>query len=275
MTLVLTEISRFGIAMAADSSVISDIPLPNDEVVTRVLTGVKKLQIIPKIQAGISIWGEGEIKVDDKTYPTDIWLEYFIKEREDDYTSLHDFAVLLQDELRTCIPPIDVNNLQEEYGTIGFHLAGFVNWQEQMTPTFYHIHNGRSQVLESRGIINYDPSIINANYDLPPDIARERLNYVDRPPIWRNGDYQIYAAMFGAIVDLFRNLKINYEINMPYTVSLDDRAKWLRFQIRIMAELFDEFRDINHPSYSVSPIGGDIITLTVSSNGKMKYNGRS
>ncbi len=275
MTLVLTEISRFGIAMAADSAVTSDISLPNGGTETRVLMGVKKLQVIPKIKAGISVWGEGDIKFKDERYPTDSWLKYFIEHRRDDYSSLKDFAVLLQDELRTCISPIDVNNYQEEFGTIGFHLAGFVNWKGQMTPTFYHIHNGRSQVLESRGIRNYDPSIINANYDLPPDIARELLNYVDRPPIWRNGDYQIYAVMFGAIVDLFRNLKANYDINMPYTISLDDRAKWLKFQIGIMTELFDEFRDINHPYYSLSPIGGDIATLTISSNGKMKYNGRS
>lgn len=273
MTLVLTEISRFGIAMAADSAVTSDIPLPNGGADTRVLTGVKKLQVIPKIKAGISVWGEGDIEVKDERYPTDIWLKYFIENRKDDYSSLHDFAVLLQDELRTCISPIDVNNLQEEFGTIGFHLAGFVDWQGKMTPTFYHIHNGRSQVLEKRGSKNYDPSIINANYDLPPDISRKLLNYKDRPPIWRNGDYQIYAGMFGNIVDFFKDLKRYYGINMPYTISLDDRAKWLRFQIRIMAELYDEFRDIN--IYPLSPIGGEIDILTISSNGEIKNNGRS
>lgn len=274
MTLVLTEISKFGIAMAADSAVTCNDPSPTGGTVARVLTGVKKLQVIPKIQAGISVWGQGDIEVEGKSYSTDIWLKDFIENREDDYTTLHDFAVLLQNELRTLIPPIDVNILHEEFGTIGFHLAGFVDWQGQMTPTFYHIHNGRSQVLEKRGI-NIDPSIINANHDLPPDIAGEALKYKDRPPIWRNGDYQIYAAMFGAIVDLFKNLKINYEINMPYTISLDDRAKWLKFQIRIMAELFSEFRDINHPQYSLSSIGGGIDTVTISSNGEMKYSGRS
>jgi hypothetical protein len=94
---------------------------------------------------------------------------------------VHDFVVLLRDELRICISRIDVKNRDEEYGTIGFHLAGFVNWHGQMTPTFYHIHNGRSLVLEKRGI-NIDPSTINANHDLLPEIAREELMYKDRPP---------------------------------------------------------------------------------------------
>lgn len=273
MTLVLTEISKFGIAMAADSAVTCDEPSPSGKTVPRVLTGVKKLQVIRKIQAGISVWGQGDIEVKDKIYFTDIWLTDFIENRKDDYSSLHDFAVLLQEELRTCISPIDVKNHDDEFGTIGFHLAGFVDWQGQMTPTFYHIHNGKSQVLDKRGSKNYDPSIINANYDMPPDIARELLNYKDRPPIWRNGDIQIYAGAFGNIVDFFKDFKRCYGINMPYTVSLDDRAKWLRFQIRMMAELYDEFRDIN--SYPLSSIGGDIDTLTISSNGEMKYSGRS
>ena len=43
MTLVLTEISPFGIAMAADSAVTIT---RND--ITRVLTGVRKLQVIEK-----------------------------------------------------------------------------------------------------------------------------------------------------------------------------------------------------------------------------------
>jgi hypothetical protein len=82
MTLVLTEISKFGIAMAADSAVTCDDPLPNGRVVNRVLTGVKKLQVIPKIHAGISVWGEGDIEFEDKSYPTDIWLEYFIENKK-------------------------------------------------------------------------------------------------------------------------------------------------------------------------------------------------
>jgi hypothetical protein len=43
MTLVLTEVSNFGIAMAADSAVTERIVKPNGNVTYRVLTGVRKL----------------------------------------------------------------------------------------------------------------------------------------------------------------------------------------------------------------------------------------
>ncbi len=57
MTLVLTEISKTGIAMAADSALTKDRPLPGKQVnVPRVYTGAKKLFQIPKLKAGISIW---------------------------------------------------------------------------------------------------------------------------------------------------------------------------------------------------------------------------
>ena len=56
MTLIITELSKFGITMAADTAVTMQI-----SGVTRVLVGVRKLQPIEKLNAGISIWGHGMI----------------------------------------------------------------------------------------------------------------------------------------------------------------------------------------------------------------------
>lgn len=47
MTLVLTELNEHGIAMAADSAVTSQVPLPRGGSTYRVLHGAKKLQPVP------------------------------------------------------------------------------------------------------------------------------------------------------------------------------------------------------------------------------------
>lgn len=53
-------------------------------------------------------------------------------------------------------------------------------------PTFYHIHNGRSQMLEARKVF-VDPKLVNANHDIPPELARELLG--SGAFVIHNGDY--------------------------------------------------------------------------------------
>ena len=252
MTLILTEITRFGIAMSADSAVTRHEPLPGGQYVPKVLLGIKKLQKIPKLQAGVSIWGQGRIN----DVRTDIWLENFIRTREDEYDTIGDFAILLQKELRMHIPDIDVTVPANEWGTIGFHLAGFVEWEGEIIPTFYHIHNGRSQALEERGIM-INPKRINANHDLPPQLARE---LIEQGIVYttHNGDYRIYVELFSFLRDFFRNLATRRRVIIPYSRSLKDRAEWLKFQIKTMADLY------SFSNLPVSVIGGDIATLTIS-----------
>ena len=59
MTLILTEISPWGILMAADSAVTQQIDIDGRPRQQRVLIGVNKLQVIPKLKAGIAVWGQG------------------------------------------------------------------------------------------------------------------------------------------------------------------------------------------------------------------------
>lgn len=260
MTLILTELSRFGIAMAADSAVTFQETLPEGDTIPRVLLGVRKLQPIPKLNAGISVWGLGEIE----EISTDIWLANIIRTKEEEYNSINEFAILLQNELRRHIPDIDVSRPENQLGTIGFHLAGFVEWEEQSTPTFYHIHNGISQDPSRRGISIY-PRKVNASHDLPPQLAREHIDH----GVWyitRNGDYQLYANLFGYLGNFFLGLAEQTEIVIPYSISLEDRAKWLKFQIKMMADLYAF-------SNRGSVIGGDVATLTISSQGIESYDG--
>jgi len=253
MTLILTEISNLGIAMAADSAVTQMIVKPNGSTTYRVLTGVHKLQVIDKLNAGISVWGQGTIN----NTPTDIWLQDFINTQRVNYNSLSDFANLLQNELRRHIQPINVST--DPNGTLGFHLAGFVNYSGAPTPTFYHIHNGQSTALSSRGI-TINPSIINANHDLPPNIAQQLLSPTTTY-ITRNGDFQIYAALFQYLNAFLQNLSQYHNLTIPHIRDLRENAEWLKFQIRTMSELYS-FSNLHLPT-----IGGKIDTLLITPQG--------
>ena len=244
--------------MAADTAVTIKSQLPNGNVAYRVLTGVRKLQLIPKLKAGVSVWGEGTIRVNANTIiDTDLWLADFIDRNSPNYASLNDFASLLETELRQIIPPINI--AQNPLGTIGFHLAGYVDYQGTPTPTFYHIHNGQSQTLASRGIA-INPSIVNANHDLPPQIVIQNLSR-GANLIIRNGDFIIYAQLFNHLTSFLQALASQSGITIPHSRTLRERAEWLEFQIKTMSELY------THSNRHLPTIGGKIDTLLINAAG--------
>src|SRR4051794_39455569 len=87
MTLIITELSEFGIVMVADTALTQYIKLPNGTTHRRILNGIEKLQQIPTLHAGISMWELSTIKTDDGTIPVDIWIRDFIR-RMDRYQIL-------------------------------------------------------------------------------------------------------------------------------------------------------------------------------------------
>jgi len=221
------------------------------------------LRPIYKLQAGISVWGQGEIDGVD----TDIWLSEFIKRNEKNYNSLQEFAILLQDELRMNIPDIDVN--KHTLGTIGFHLAGFIDhtlWLHEMEgrhlPTFYHIHNGVILVLQSREI-QMDPRRVNANHDFPPKQVRSGEFYTIR-----NGDFQMFALVNQQLEALFGNLRERGFRIPDYEMSdispLKARAEYIRFWIKTISEIYKL-------SNIFPGIGGEVTTLTITPQGIESY----
>lgn len=259
MTLVLSELSQYGIAMAADTAVTMQTITTDQRGFFRVYYGATKLRPIFKLQAGVSVWGQGKIDNVD----SDVWLAEFIVRNQNNYNSIRDFAILLQNELRTHIPDIDPQ--QHPLGTIGFHLAGFVDSEGQKLPTFWHIHNGISQALQARGI-TIDPRRVNANEDFPPQQI---------PPgvfrITRNGDFQMYALVNQQLETFFSNLRRQgFQIPHPPSLGvtpLRARAEYLRFWIKTMG-------DIYRLSNIFPGIGGDVTTLTISPLGIETYETR-
>jgi hypothetical protein len=245
VTLVLTELTPFGIAMAADSTVTF-----TDSEFGRCFArpnAAEKLQAVPYLNAGVSCWGLGEID----GVSTDTWLSRFITEHAE-CKSLTAFAQRLAGSLRESIGPSISRQPR-----LGFHVAGFEMHEGEPVPSFYHVHDGPSTTLASRGL-TVDPSQVNANHDIPPE---EFLKRILKGGGWitRNGNYQLYGLMFGMLEDFFAQLATK-AIVIPHSQDLRDRAEYLVFQIRTVA---DVYRMSNlHPG-----IGGAIKFLTISPRG--------
>jgi len=263
MTLLLTEISRYGIAMTADSALTVPTLLPRErQYMNRVYFGVTKLRPIPKLQAGISFWGEGRIRGVD----TDVWLLDFIHRNEAQYNTPRQFAILLRNELREQIEPISTtDDAALRHGNVGFHLAGFARYQNALLPTFWHIHNGQSERYQ-----NINPTIVNANNDIPPQTVREELARAERIQnedwlIVRNGDFQtVYAPFYQAIRELTRFLRTQRTVIIP-AQSLRGRAEFLAFQIRAIRDLYGMSQDL------LPSVGGNVAILTISQNRIQNY----
>jgi hypothetical protein len=263
MTLLLTEISRYGIAMAADSALSVPTLLPVErQYIYRVYFGATKLRPIPKLQAGISWWGEGKIGGVD----TDVWLLDFIHRNEAQYNTLRQFAILLRNQLREQIRPIPTTDGEAlRYGSIGFHLAGFTRRQNSLLPTFWHIHNGQSERYQ-----DIDPTLVNANNDIPPQTAREELARPERTRdedwlLIRNGEFQtVYAPFYQVMRELTRFLRTQRTVIIP-AQSLKGRAEFLAFQIRAIRDLYGMSQDL------LPSVGGNVAILTISQNRIQNY----
>jgi hypothetical protein len=250
MTLVLTEISQYGIVMGADSAVTCQTCLPSGQTGNRVLTGVHKLMPIPYLQAGVSCWGYGKIGNLD----TDIWLKDFILSHKGQSQTLQAFATHLEVELNKIIPPTLSGQAEA-----GFHLAGFVDKNGCLKPDFWHIHNGPSQYFQT-----INKHVFNANYDLAGAIAQGSYNLNNPYLITRNGDYLFYAAWWANFERLLNSTLRQRNINIPQP-SLEGRAEYIRFQIRTISQIY-------RMSSLLPSIGGEITTLIIDDTGICSFD---
>lgn len=246
MTLILTELSTFGIAMATDSAVTH--MQTRTALRSTIPNAAKKLQEIPYLKAGISCWGLGTISGTS----TDQWLSNFINTNTRRRT-LRGFANELAKQLNAQIPPNNPGNSR-----LGFHLAAFEDYNGAPTPSFYHIHDSQSTTLQQRGI-TVNPNQFNANHDISPQVFQQQIASIGGAWITRNGDYQMYASIFQLLENLFQGLK-PLGISIPNSQNLTDRAEYLVFQIRTMSEIY-------RLSNLIPGIGGGIHYLTINQNG--------
>ncbi len=132
MTLVLSEVSHRGIAMAADSAV----AFPSG----RVYVGAQKLQCVPQIAAGMSVWGCGSVGNED----TDVWLQRFIRTDVEPTMTLWQAAERLADQLNCAFRGVGRDRM-------GVHVRGFDQHEGVRGPALYHVHKGNYGVGINHG----------------------------------------------------------------------------------------------------------------------------
>jgi len=159
MSLVLTELSEAGVAMAADSAISY---IANGQIKRQVMW--VKLLKVPRISAGVSYWGNiGRVTADR----FDEWLESKIS--KGDYRDLRTFADWLAAELNIATGQRLIQNNE----AVGLHIAGITTWSDgKARPTFYHVHNGhlkaevsisssKGKTVMSTGTISYPTGSLN------------------------------------------------------------------------------------------------------------------
>lgn len=255
MTLVLTEVSTYGVTMAADSAV----TFPGG----RVYVGAQKLLPVFQINAGLSIWGRGEINGMD----ADMWLQGFIENEVNDGMGLWDMAEALADRLNT-----ELGSPIEE--RMGIHVGGFDERNGVRGPAFYHIHNGHFHYELGNGQIwevpEEDPPIreLRAHPDHLPAIYPE-----DNFPIpTRNGDFSIFGILFDKVHPVLNDIQSKSGVRFPYPRSLAGRGEYLRFWINTTREIYrlssERQRILPQPATAGdASIGGPVTVLTISDSG--------
>ncbi len=136
MTLVLTEVSPLGVAMAADSA----LTWSNG----RSFSGAQKLIPAVQVNAGFSIWGNFTV---GNRY-ADEWLQAFISRNIRTGDGLWGIAQSLAQELnRSFDHPITE--------MMGIHVAGYDTKDRVYGPAFYHVHNGHAPGFGFKPSVKY------------------------------------------------------------------------------------------------------------------------
>jgi len=255
MTLVLTEVSTYGVAMAADSAV----TFPNG----RVYVGAQKLLPVLQIDAGLAIWGRGEINGTD----ADVWLQGFIDSEVQTGMGLWDMAEAL------------ANRLNSEFGgpipdRMGIHVGGFDERNAIRGPSFYHIHNGHFGYTIGNGQIREVPQEDPPTRELRVEADRPPRIYTgdNFPPPTRNGDFSIFAYLYKRLHPILDDIQKMTGLRFPYPPSLAARGEYLRFWINITREIYRlsnaRVRVLPQPATAGdASIGGPVTILTISDTG--------
>ncbi len=243
MTLIITELSKLGIAMVADSAVTISETLPSGDVASHVLNGAQKLQVIPYLNAGISVWGRGTIPTSNGELSTDTWLAYFI-ERHSAITSLDQFASSLTQRLQ--------DNLRDDAMPLGFHLAGYVEVEDEKLPTFYHVRNVDGTYL------HHEHHEFIVGHDVPPRVFADNEAYITR-----NGDYGPYAVLAEAVQRSLPMIHNNIGLAIPHP-SLQGRIAYHAAWVRFVSDLYASSRLLR-------TIGGSIAALGIYPHDQVVY----
>jgi hypothetical protein len=266
MTLVLTELSTAGIAMAADSAITR---LSNGTIDEIDQEGWRKILRVPKIRAAISYWGMiGSVT----QVQFDIWLQRVIAE-EDNYDNLAELAEYIVRKLNEACNNQPLNNGEDT----GIHVAGYQQWADGVErPFFYHVHNGhgRFNVQEKRdnngNLLSVNPiwqsdprKLFEAHQDFPyPTQPIEMsLDVLQDGYITRNGAFFIYAVLWQQMQYAFQYINKIQNVSLPRDPSnISSRKGFLHIMLQMMIQFY-------RCSNQSRIVGGEVTSLGIGPNG--------
>ncbi len=265
MTLVLTELSDAGIAMAADSAITR---LSHGRIVDVDQQGWQKLLRVPRINAAISYWGMiGAVT----QVQFDIWLQRVID--TENYDDLESFAESIANALNTVCHNRPLPNGND----VGIHVAGYSQWSDGVRrPVFYHVHNGHgkfniSEIKDEKGhIISVIPEWqseprglfeVHQDFPFPTKPLDENVAILHNGYITRNGAFFIYAVLWHHMQYALQYINLIQNVSLPRDMSdLNSRKGFLHIMLEMIIRLY-------RCSNQSRIIGGTVTSLGIGPNG--------
>ncbi len=233
MTLILTELSEAGIAMAADSAITyrdqQGRPIQKEQ------TKWLKLLKVPSIKGAVSYWGA--IGLVNRRF--EHWLDNLIKTCK--YHDVSTLAECIASELNQACGnrPLSGNNC------VGVHVAGYAPWSDGVfRPVFFHVHNGHGRFVIKETAIEFqaEPRKLFAKHQDFPDLKcslEENLDNLRRVYITRNGDYLKFSIISERLSQTFAYLNLFPGFCIPRDPSnLQSRLGYLLTMLDITISIY-------------------------------------
>lgn len=279
MTLVLTEVSKVGIVMAADSAITYSVD-SQGRPIEKQQKYWDKLIRVPSIKAAVSYWGI--IGAVNKQF--ELWLKRVIEiGKQKSYYDLDSFADYLANSMNKACgdKPLAENQC------VGVHVAGYTKWEDgERRPAFYHVHNGHLHMETEIETIDVngqkilkavhpklvaDPrKLFEKHKDFPKESEslEANLRFLDIGYITRNGDYFVYAVLADHIERAIGFINHIPGVSIPRDPSsLGSRKGYVHLMLETMVRIYACSR-------MGRVIGGEVKSLAIGFNGYLSQAGK-
>jgi hypothetical protein len=268
VTLLLTECSASGIAMAADSAITKFDS--KGRIIEVDQSGWRKILRAPRIVAAVGYWG-----FIGKIYHGrfDEWLHRTMDGAT--YSDVPSLAAALAAALNKACKSKPLDDGQ----SAGLHVAGFHPWKDgNRRPFFFHVNNGPGgvhiqEMMEGipRGerLIEVRPKVVAGPRDLfksHQDFPREDLSLEENLDLLkgtyttRNGDFFYYAVVWDALQRSFNYLNLIQGFSIPRDQSLGARRGLLHVALETTVRVY-------RCSNQSRIVGGKVISEAIGPDG--------
>ena len=214
MTLVVSDISKYGVVMVGDSALTR---IQNN--VKTYSGGCKKIHFSNKARIGFAIWGRANVG----TQRIDRWINEFIKNNINEGDTVVAVGNALAERLNA---ELVLSNEPWNQLVRGIHIAGF----NGNTPVLYHVHCGHD---------GEPPHELRLYRDYPDNIPmsfEEFFNAIETGDSTqlRNGKYKYFALLFKSLTDYSQGLRKLLNIELPQP-DLRGRLEYYKLLVKFVA----------------------------------------